>query len=39
MDDLAKLVDRGGVWIARMNETQCFGIELLAIDVAADRDE
>ena len=32
-------VDRGCGCLAHMNETQCFGVEFLAIDVAADRDE
>ena len=39
MNDFDKFVNGGGRCITRMNEAQGFGIELLAIDVAADRDE
>ena len=39
MDDLDKFVHRGSGSIARLNEPQCFRVELHANDVAADRDE
>ena len=39
LDDLEKFVDRGGGSLSRMNEVHGFGIELVAIDVAADRND
>ena len=36
--DADKIVYRGGEWIVRINEAEGFGVELLAIDAAADRD-
>ena len=39
MDDVDNFVDRGSGCIGRVNEAEGFGVELLPIDVAADRDE
>ena len=39
MHDVDKFVDRGSGCIGRVNETEGFGVELFAIDIAADRDE
>ena len=39
VDDPLKIIDRGGRSIARMNDAEDFGVELLEIDVAADLDE
>ena len=39
MRDADKIIDRGSERIVRMNLAEGFGVELLALDVAADRDE
>ena len=39
MDAAEKIVYRGGGSIVKMNQAEAFGVELLAIDVAADPDE
>ena len=39
MCDVDKIIFRGGGRIVSMNETEGFGVEFFARDVAADRDE
>ena len=39
MADADKIVDRWGECIVLMNQAEGIGVELLAIDFAADRDE